>query len=90
MGLQFDIAKSRPNLAFGISKERSKLNFDIQRPSSGGVAAYNIGEGLKLDTETNTLSVDTAKVVEADNTKPVTSAAVASTVGNIEILLKTI
>lgn len=90
MGLQFDIAKSRPNLAFGISKDSPKLNFDIQRPSSGGVAAYNIGEGLKLDTETNTLSVDTAKVVEADNTKPVTSAAVASTVGNIEILLKII
>lgn len=90
MGLQFDISKATPSLSFGISKESSKLDFDIKRPSSGGVAAYNIGEGLLLDTETNTLSVDTAKVVEADNTKPVTSAAVASTVGNIEILLKTI
>lgn len=37
---------------------------------------YNIGAGLKLDAETNTLSVDTANAVEKDNTKPVTSAAV--------------
>lgn len=36
------------------------------------------------------LSVNTAGVVEADNTLPITSAAVHTTVGNIEILLGTI
>lgn len=56
--------------------------------SSGG--SYNIGSGLKLDESTNTLSVDTATDVEQDNTKPITSAAVYQTVGNIEILLGTI
>lgn len=61
------------------------------RNSGGGTGGgYNIGSGLKLDAETNTLSVDTAKAVEKDNTKPVTSAAVYTEVGNINALLATI
>lgn len=56
---------------------------------SGG-GGYTIGEGLKLDAATNTLSVDTAEIVEKDNTKPVTSAAVYTEVGNINALLATI
>lgn len=36
------------------------------------------------------LSVNTAEEPDPDNTLPITSAAVAQTVGNIEILLKTI
>ena len=61
------------------------------RNSGGGSGGgYNIGSGLKLDAETNTLSVDTAEAVEKDNTKPVTSAAVYTEVGNINALLATI
>lgn len=61
------------------------------RNSGGGTGGgYNIGSGLKLDAETNTLSVDTAEAVEKDNTKPVTSAAVYTEVGNINALLATI
>ena len=62
------------------------------RNSGGGGTGggYNIGSGLKLDAETNTLSVDTAEIVEKDNTKPVTSAAVYTEVGNINALLATI
>lgn len=56
----------------------------------GGGGGYTIGDGLKLDAETNTLSVDTAEAVEKDNTKPVTSAAVFAEVGNINALLATI
>ena len=56
---------------------------------SGG-GGYTIGDGLKLDAATNTLSVDTAAAVEKDNTKPVTSAAVYTEVGNINALLETI
>lgn len=36
------------------------------------------------------LSVNTTDKVEADNSLPITSAAVYVTVGNIEVLLKTI
>lgn len=61
------------------------------RNSGGGTGGgYNIGSGLKLDAKTNTLSVDTAEAVEKDNTKPVTSAAVYTEVGNINALLATI
>ena len=61
------------------------------RNSGGGSGGgYTIGDGLKLDAATNTLSVDTAAAVEKDNTKPVTSAAVYTEVGNINALLATI
>lgn len=52
--------------------------------------------GTKFETdETLTLkngilSVNTAKEPQPDNTLPITAAAVAQTVGNIEILLQTI
>lgn len=61
---------------------------DIPLPGGGGFG-YEIGHGLKV-TGTNTLEVDTATDVERDNTLPITSAAVYTTVGNIEILLGTI
>lgn len=57
------------------------------RDPAGG---YVIGAGLKLDPDTHTLRVDTAEAVEQDNTLPVTSAAVFTTVGNIDALLATI
>lgn len=63
-------------------------DLQVEHYAAGGTA-YKIGHGLKLD-EDNTLSVDTADAVEQDNTLPVTSAAVAATVGNIEVLLGTI
>ena len=52
---------------------------------SGGVS---YGHGLKVVD--GRLVVDTADAVEADNTLPVTSAAVHVEVGNIEALLRTI
>ena len=55
----------------------------------GGGVGYNIGHGLKV-TGGDTLEVDTAEVVEKDNTLPVTSAAVYTEVGNINALLQTI
>ena len=54
----------------------------------GGGMQYEIGAGLKV--EGSTLMVDTADAVEKDNTKPVTSAAVYTEVGNINALLATI
>ena len=62
---------------------------DIPLPSDGGGFPYQIGNGLKV-TGGNTLEVDAANSVEQDNTLPITSAAVYTTVGNIEILLGTI
>lgn len=63
---------------------------DGKSVGGGGGGGYQIGPGLKLDSETNTLSVDTADAIQKDNTKPVTSAAVYTEVGNINALLATI
>lgn len=60
----------------------------IPLPEGSGIG-YKIGNGLKV-TGGDTLEVDTAGDVEKDNTLPITSAAVYTTVGNIEILLGTI
>lgn len=73
---------NKGNLVDAINEARSS-------GGSGG-GGYTIGDGLKLDVATNTLSVDTAAAVEKDNTKPVTSAAVYTEVGNINALLATI
>lgn len=56
---------------------------------SGGGVNFTPGNALEL-TPDGVLNVLTADEVEEDNSRPITSAAVASTVGNIEILLKTI
>lgn len=56
----------------------------------GGGTTYNIGNGLKLEEATNTLSVDVANKAEQDNTKPISSSAVNTIVGNINVLLETI
>ena len=50
-----------------------------------GSMVWQVGEGLVL--EQGVLRVDTAARVEADNTRPVTSAAVYLELGNVEALL---
>lgn len=54
--------------------------------SLGGII---VGGNLKI-TEEGVLSVDTADDAEGDNTRPITSAAVYTQIGNIEVLLGTI
>lgn len=60
--------------------------------SVGRTAGSNInidGHTLKMNDK-GVLSVNTANKVEEDNTLPVTSAAVHTQIGNIDILLQTI
>ena len=62
----------------------------VQNTESGG-GSYNIGHGLLLDENTNTLSVNTVDGLDnEDNTLPITAAAVSRPVGNITALLGTI
>lgn len=56
----------------------------------GGGVSFTTDDTLTLDPVTGVLSVNTADAVEKDNTLPVTSAAVYTTVGNIELLLSRI
>lgn len=56
-------------------------------PNTGGVQ-FTTDETLTL--KDGVLSVNTAQEPDPDNTLPITSAAVYTTVGNIEVLLQTI
>lgn len=50
--------------------------------------SYPIGDGLEIVD--GKLTVDVVNAAEKDNTKPITSGAVFTTVGNIDALLQTI
>lgn len=56
--------------------------------AGGGGTSFTTDDTLTL--ENGVLSVNTADAVESDNTLPITSAAVQTTVGNINALLETI
>lgn len=60
---------------------------DVKELQKKGV---NFTTDETLTLKDGVLSVNTASTVENDNTLPITSAAVAVTVGNIEVILKTI
>ena len=77
------------------------VRFDVEQSLTDeqkAQARANIGaDAIRFATDATlslspegVLSVNTADKVEADNTLPVTSAAVQTTVGNIEVLLDTI
>lgn len=57
--------------------------------SEVGTSDIKIGSGLLLD-ESGVLSVDVASEVQEDNTRPISSGAVYTIVGNVDALLQTI
>ena len=69
------------------SGEGGGADVPIMTTDVAGIA--KLGDNLVIDAS-GRLSVDTADEVTSDNTKPITSAAVHTSVGNIEILLETI
>ena len=71
-----------------LADSNGLLTYDGKALGDGGAGGYAIGDGLKV--ENGKLSVDTATSAEQDNTKPITSGAVYTTVGNINALLATI
>lgn len=62
---------------------------DIPVATTTTLGAIIVGDNLSI-TEDGTLSVNTTNQIGQDNTLPITSASVFATVGNIEVLLKTI
>lgn len=84
-----DAADRAEEAGSGVSEEQiadAVKKYFEENPSSG--TYFETDETLRL--ENGTLSVNTADVVEEDNTLPVTSAAVYTEVGNINALLATI
>lgn len=70
-----------------VSKD-GKYELKMVTGGGGGGESYQIGDGLKIVD--GKLTVDVVNDVEQDNTLPITSAAVYTTVGNIDALLQTI
>lgn len=73
----------KTNLVAAVNEVLSKVS-----AGGGGGVSFTTDETLSL--KNGVLGVNRAFDVEADNTLPITSAAVHTTVGNIEILLSTI
>lgn len=71
------------------AQPRPDIVVDINIGGGGGSGTY-FRPDETLTLENGILSVNTAKVVEQDNTLPVTSAAVYTEVGNINALLESI
>ena len=59
-------------------------------PQAADELPFLVGGGLHFDPESRALSVDVADSAEQDNTRPITSAAADTIVGNIEVLLSLI
>lgn len=68
-----------------VSEDGTKYELKMITDNQG---SYPIGDGLKIVD--GKLTVDVVHVAEEDNTKPITSGAVFTTVGNIDALLQTI
>lgn len=69
-------------------KTLKEIGSGIPVMDANTIGGAKLGEGLKIND--GVLSVDVATEVQEDNTKPITSAAVNTTVGNINALLSNI
>lgn len=66
------------------------VNKTLEPESSGGSGGVEFRTDETLSLKDGVLKVNTASTAEADNTLPITSAAVNTVVGNINALLETI
>ena len=82
----FTVAETDTEYIFTVRRGSEVQNITL--PKNGGGVDFDVDETLKL--ENGVLSVNTTNLMEQDNTLPITSAGVYTTVGNIEALLKTI
>lgn len=82
--------ESTIRLSFIPSKDTMPpvADVDITIPNKEGGVTYEAGENILI--KNNRISVLTADEAEQDNTRPITSAAVHTQLGNIQALLETI
>jgi hypothetical protein len=71
------------------TRDKSNLVAAINEVRASATGEFEVDENT-MSYQNGVLSVNTADRAEADNTRPITSAAVYAEVGNIEILLQTI
>lgn len=74
-----------------VLRKKSDKDFDFEWGEMAGGGGGNIAiDNKTLKMQNGVLAVNTTNEMERDNTLPITSAGVYATVGNIEVLLKTI
>lgn len=89
MKMNVEFSELKQSFESGFAPAQSfDMGFGEINDVSGGNISLRTDETLIL--RDGLLSVNTTDVVEANNTLPVTSAAVQTTVGNINALLETI
>lgn len=82
--------KSSENLTGKMASPDIVHEVGVETPATRDkLGLVRVGENLKITTE-GILSVDVATEADPDNSKPITSAAVNTIVGNIDALLSTI
>lgn len=101
--MQFRVSFSQTDQSFGAPFSDGSSSFgvsmgdkmEITQDSSGyklpaataeTLGGVKVGSNLTIDSR-GVLSVDTADNAQEDNTRPITSAAVYTQIGNIEALL---
>lgn len=88
INVKFNQSSTKLAVGFNASNTQFAADFkNIQQVNADGVD-FTVDETLSLVD--GVLSVNRAETPEADNTLPITSAAVYTTVGNINALLETI
>jgi len=68
-----------------IKVVQASSGYTLPEATPDTLGGIKVGSGLKIAD--GTLSVDTADAAQPDNTQPITSAAVYTQIGNIEVLL---
>lgn len=101
--MRLQVAFSQSDQSFGASFSGAESSFgvrmdekmEITQDTSGyklpaataeTLGGVKVGRNLTIDSS-GVLSVDTADAAQQDNTRPITSAAVYTQIGNIEALL---
>ena len=93
MRIKVGFTENNEFLPTTFSEEEKQLPIEFEEVqkvggNNGGNCNFTTDETLSFVN--NVLSVNVATEPDPDNTLPISSAAVATTVGNIEILLQTI
>lgn len=78
-----DFIRNKPDIVLSVNNLKPDETGNVE------VNQYYEGENISI-SEDGKISVLTADSAYSDNTRPITSAAVATQIGNIEILLNTI
>lgn len=87
-GLRLFVVTEQDVFVYVIKPDKTLKELGSGSVPGGSGTTYEAGDNIKI--ENGKISVITTNEVAEDNTKPITSAGVFKTVGNIDSLLNTI